>query len=145
VLAAAAALTVLLAGCGGDEAEGGAGPDASSSGGGQVGVDASGVYDTRVTLSRSTCDGIEVRDEPTTVEQDAGVLSLTHAALVLTGTLAPDGAFTTETTEVEVGPDTHALTATGVLADGHLSAEVTADVTGSRSCRYTVTWDGVRS
>ncbi len=140
------AAAVVLGGCGGDDAGGSAGeggtPSASSSGPAAAAL--SGVYDTRVTLTGSTCDGIEVEDAPTTVEQEGDTLTVSHAALVLTGTVGPDGAFTTAPQQVEVGPDTHALSAAGTVADGHLSAEVSAEVSGSQACRYTVSWDGDR-
>ena len=140
------AAAVVLGGCGGDDAGGSAGeggtPSASSSA--PAAAELSGVYDTRVTLTESTCDGIEVADAPTTLEQDGDTLTVSHAALVLTGTVGPDGAFTTAPQQVEVGPDTHALSAAGTVADGHLSAEISAEVSGSQACRYTVSWDGDR-
>jgi hypothetical protein len=136
------AAAVVLAGCGDGDASGEAGATASASSSAAAAAELSGVYDTRVTLTESTCDGIEVADAPTTLEQDGDTLTVSHAALVLTGTVGPDGAFTTALQQVEVGPDTHALSAAGTVADGHLSAEVSAEVSGSRACRYTVSWDG---
>jgi len=69
---------------------------------------------------------------------------LAGAGLVLTGPVGPDGTFRTGTQRVEVGPDTHALSAVGELDGDHLSAEVSAEVTGGQTCRYTVSWEGER-
>ncbi len=106
--------------------------------------DLSGVYDTEVTLAQSTCEGIEVMDNPTSVERDGDTLVLSHAALTFTGTLDPAGAFHTDTQQVEVGPDTHELTVTGSGGEGRLHALVSVEVTGGQSCRYDVAWEGSR-
>ncbi len=66
------AAAVVLRGCGGDDAgepqaRAGATPVVRAA---VPGPAVSGDYDTAVELVDSTCDGIEVEDNPTTVEQD---------------------------------------------------------------------------
>jgi hypothetical protein len=108
-------------------------------------VELSGVYDTQVNLASNTCEGIEVMDNPTTVEQvDDVTFTMRHAALTFTGTLdQPGTSFSTDTQEVHVGPDTHRLAVTGVFFEGRFQAMVQADVTGSQTCTYQVSWHGV--
>ena len=72
-----------------------------------------GDYDTSVELLDSTCDGIEVADSETTVEQDGDSVALIHAGISYVGPLREDGSFATAAAAVTVGADTHALAITG--------------------------------
>jgi len=102
----------------------------------------SGTYDTKVELIRTTCSGIQVEDRPTTLDQAGASITLTHGPLTYTGSVDDLGNFTTEPQEVEVGPDTHRLAVAGAIHDKRLVAVVTAHVSGSRPCRYSVAWKG---
>ena len=62
-----------------------------------------GEYDTKVELLDSSCDGIEVADNETTVEQDGDSVTLTHAGISYVGPLRDDGSFATAAVEVTVG------------------------------------------
>ncbi len=104
----------------------------------------SGAYDTTVELVDSTCEGIEVADNETTVEQDGGSVTLSHAGLSYVGPLGADGSFATAPEEVTVGEDTHALAVAGTFEDDGFQARVVAQVTGSQTCGYTVSWKGIR-
>ena len=106
--------------------------------------DPSGTYDTAVALMRSSCAGIQVEDQPTTVDLAGETLTLTHGPLTYTGTLSELGKFTTEPVEVEVGQDTHRLAVAGSLRDQRLVAVVTAHVSGGQTCDYQVSWKGSR-
>jgi hypothetical protein len=133
----AGAPALLLLGCADDAPQ--ASPPAIA--------DVAGDYDTTVTLLDSTCTGIEVEDQPTTVEQHSDQhsdqLTLTHAALTFHARF--DGSrFVGEPVAVPVGDDIHTLTVTGSFARDALDATVAAVVTGSQECRYDVAWMGSR-
>ena len=139
------AAVLLLAGCTGEDdsepqAEPAPGPSSESSAGSTV----AGDYDTAVELVDSTCDGIEVADNETTVEQDGDTVTLIHAGISYVGPLREDGSFATAAAEVTVGEDTHALAVTGTFADDGFEAQVVAEVTGSQTCGYTVAWTGTK-
>ena len=144
------ATTLGLAGCGGDDQPDADAPSASAeptdtaepSDGADEGV--SGDYDTTVELLDSTCTGIEVADNETTVEQDGDSVTLVHAGVSYVGPLQDDGSFATGEVAVTVGADTHALAVTGTFGDDGFEAQVVAEVTGSQSCGYTVGWTGTK-
>ena len=136
---------LLLAGCSGDDDSGAeAEPSSAPSSESSAGATVSGDYDTAVELVDSTCDGIEVADNETTVEQDGDTVTLIHAGISYVGPLREDGSFATAAAEVTVGEDTHALAVTGTFADDGFEAQVVAEVTGSQTCGYTVAWTGTR-
>ena len=138
VLAAA-----LLAGCGGDDPADDQGDPASGSDQG-----AAGVYDTSVALLDSSCEGIDVKDAETTVEQEDGssTITLTHAGTSYTAVLADDQTFTTDAVEVQVGDQTNSLVVHGSFSDQGFRASVLATVTGGAAgpCAYEVAWVGTR-
>jgi len=139
-------VTLAAAACSGDAIDDGpsqesAGPVPAAT---QEETDLSGVYDTAVTLAEDSCDAIDVEDHPTTLTQDGDSLTLSHAALTFEASVDDSGAFRSGSEEVTVGADTHRLTVAGAVSDGTLHALVSAEVSGSRSCRYVVAWDGPR-
>ncbi len=84
---------LLLAGCSGDDDSG---PEAESvARSRRAGTSVAGDYDTAVELLDSTCDGIEVADNETTVEQDGDSVTLIHAGISYVGPLRDDGSFAT--------------------------------------------------
>ncbi len=139
------AAAVVLTGCGGGDGSGATDEPsaaADSSDGTDGGV--SGAYDTKVALLESSCEGIEVADNETTVEQDGDTVTLTHVGISYVGPLQPDGSFATAAVPVEVGADTHSLAVTGTFDDNGFEADVVAAVTGGQTCGYTVSWTGTR-
>jgi hypothetical protein len=139
------AAAILLTGCGADD-EPGATDDATPSVERANVASVAGEYDTEVELLDSSCAGIEVMDNPTTVEQDPGtaMIRLTHAGLTYTGVLEDDGRFATTAQTVEVGADTHQLGVTGTFDGDGFEATVAAQVTGGQTCDYQVSWVGTR-
>jgi hypothetical protein len=135
------AAVLLIAGCSGDT-ESGAEPTRSDESSNDAGV--TGEYDTAVELLESTCDGIQVADSATTVEQDGDSVTLIHAGISYVGPLRDDGTFATAAAQVTVGTDTHALAISGTFADDGFEAQVVAAVTGGQTCAYTVAWTGTR-
>lgn len=119
-------------------------PDAAT----PTGPSVAGVYATAVTLQRSSCVGIMVRDMPTTVSlDDATRLTLRHAGNGYTGTLAADNTFTTTPRSLGEPAETHTLTITGAFVTNGFTATVHADVTrdGAAACTYDVRWIGTRT
>ena len=135
------AAVLLLAGCSGD---GDSGPEAEPSSAPSAETTVTGDYDTTVELLDSSCDGIEVADNETTVEQDGDSVTLIHAGISYVGPLRDDGSFATAAVPVTVGADTHALAVTGTFGADGFEAQVVAAVTGSQTCGYTVAWTGTR-
>jgi hypothetical protein len=135
-----------LAGCGGDDDSGAADePSASqASTESSSGSGVTGEYDTKVELLDSTCAGIEVADNTTTVEQDGDSVTLIHAGVSYVGPLREDGSFATASVAVPVGSDTHSLAVAGTFGDDGFDAQVVAEVTGGQTCAYTVGWTGSR-
>ena len=105
-----------------------------------------GTYSTTVALTSSTCAGITVQNNPTTVAHTAGAttFTLTHAGQTYTGTLASNNTFTTTAKAIQVGTTTHTLTIAGAFTPNGFTADVTAIVSGSESCQYLVHWVGSR-
>ena len=139
---AACAATALLAACETTPAL----PDGSPA---PEGLVVAGVYSTAVTLERSNCVGIEVRDMPTTVSQgpDATDITLSHAGNSYAGKLDPDATFTTTPHAVGSPAETHTITITGSFAADGFTATVHADVSrnGTAACSYDVGWIGTRT
>ena len=136
------AAVVVLAGCGGDDDS--SATDEPSVTGTPNEDTVAGSYDTKVELLDSTCEGIEVADNETTVEQDGDSVTLIHAGISYVGPLREDGSFATAQAQVTVGADTHALAIAGTFGDDGFDAQVVAEVTGSQTCGYTVSWTGTR-
>jgi hypothetical protein len=134
------AAVLLSAGCSGDDDSA---PEAKPSSA-PPGTSVSGDYDTAVELLDSTCDGIEVADNETTVEQGGDSVTLIHAGISYVGPLRDDGSFATAAAQVTVGADTHALAVTGIFSDDGFEAQVVAAVTGGQTCGYTVGWTGTK-
>lgn len=133
---------VLAWGCGDSSST--ASPDAPDANVLRVG----GQYSTSVSLDQTTCQGIQVADNPTSVAHVPGAsgLTLTHAGIDYSGTVATDGSFTTLPVPVTVGSDTHTLTIAGRFSSTGFEATVTAAVTrsGGPGCDYTVRWSGTK-
>ncbi len=135
---------LLLAGCSSDDGLGHRRPSRrlASQFVGEATV--AGDYDTAVELLESTCDGIEVVDNETGVEQEGDSVTLVHAGISYVGPLRDDGSFATASVPVTVGSDTHSLAVTGTFGDDGFEAQVVAAVTGSQTCGYTVGWTGTK-
>jgi len=107
-----------------------------------------GTYATAVALGQSSCAGIVVADNPTTVSHvpDALNLTLIHAANAYTGTVQRDGAFATSPRTVGGPAETHILTIAGRFSTSGFEAMVSADVSrnGSPACSYVVSWVGTK-
>jgi len=101
-----------------------------------------------VALLDSSCEGIDVQDAETTVEQESGsdTVTLTHAGTTYTAVLADDDTFTADPVQVVVGEQTHSLVVHGSFSDQGFRASVLATVTGGAAgpCAYEVAWVGTR-
>ena len=135
-------VSALVCGCGDSSPP--ATPDAPDPNALRVG----GQYSTSVSLQQSTCQGIQVMDNPTNVAHvpGASALTLTHAGIDYPGTVANDGSFTTTAVPVTVGSDTHTLTIVGHFSATGFEATVSAAVTRTASpvCDYVVGWVGTK-
>jgi hypothetical protein len=106
-----------------------------------------GTYQTAVSLQSSTCTGITVQNNPTTIVHSEGAPSFTleHAGQTYSGALdIANSTFTTAAKAITVGTATHTLTIVGVFTNAGFTADVTAVVSGSASCQYVVHWQGTR-
>ena len=107
-----------------------------------------GTYATAVALGQSSCAGIVVADNPTTVSHvpDALGVTLTHAGNAYTGTVQRNGSFATSPRAVGEPAQTHTLTIAGRFSTSGFEATVTADVSrnGSPACSYVVSWVGTK-
>lgn len=107
-----------------------------------------GTYATAVTLGQSSCAGIVVADNPTTVSHvpDALGVTLTHVGNAYTGMVQRDGSFATGPRAVGEPAETHTLTIAGRFSTSGFEATVTADVSrnGSPVCSYVVSWAGTK-
>jgi hypothetical protein len=132
----------LLAACGG----GGVGTRPSATPSGTL-IAVAGDYTMAVALTENTCGAVQVAALPTRVEHTPGATQfrLTHG-LTYAGTLANDGAFTTDAQTVtdSVGAQTVRVagrfTRTGLEA---LASVAVQTPTGS-ACRYAVQWTGTK-
>ena len=132
---------LLLTGCGGDDSADE--PVRRGRARGRRG----GVRHQRSPLLNSTCAGITVQDNPTTVEQEAGsdTIELTHAGTTYTGRAGRrravhDGRRTASRSDAA----THSLTVHGTFSGAGFRASVLATVTGGADgpCGYEVAWVG---
>jgi hypothetical protein len=108
-----------------------------------------GTYDTAVALAETTCTGITVAPNPTTVTHTAGAarLQLSHAGATYSGSLGADGSFSTDPLAVPDGQGaTHTVGISGRFTLTGFTATVTVDVTraGAAACRYVVRWTGTK-
>ena len=107
-----------------------------------------GSYPTVVSLIASTCTGITVQSQATSVSHTSGssTVVLTHAGLAYNGTVAANGTFTTTPKAVPAGSDTHTLTISGQFTTSGFTATVAVAVTGpSPTCTYSVQWVGTKT
>jgi len=147
----AIAFSVALAACSSDDgapstpADAGSGADARD----PTLLYVAGQYPTAVTLTQSTCQGIQVASMTTTVTHEAGAtaLSLRHAGVMYGGTIERDGAFLTEPQSVGSAAETHRLTISGRFSTTGFDATVTAEVTRNAGpvCTYSVSWIGTKT
>ena len=122
---------------------------ASASSPGNPELSVGGNYPTVVSLVTSTCSGITVQSQATSVSHASGssTVVLTHAGLAYNGTVATNGTFTTTPKAVAAGSDTHTLTIRGQFTTTGFTATVDAAVTrpGSTACAYSVQWVGTKT
>jgi hypothetical protein len=138
----AVTLASLLAACGGGGS--GSAPTAPSAPVLSVGGD----YTTAVALAENTCGPqVTVAPLPTRIEHVPGAtqIRLTHG-LTYAGTVAADGAFSTETQTV-----TDALGAQSIRVAGRFTrtgfdaqAAVAVQPPSASACRYVVQWTGTK-
>jgi hypothetical protein len=108
-----------------------------------------GNYATDVSLLSSTCPGVTVDSNPTSVEYSSGTsqIVLKHVGQTYVGRIRPDGSFTTEPRAIEIPGATHTLTISGQFNPSGFDATVRATVTQTaepRSCSYDVKRTGTR-
>ena len=121
---------------------------ASTSSPGDPVLSVGGDYPTAVSLISSTCTGIGVQSQATSVSHASGsaTVVLTHAGLAYNGTVASNGTFTTTPKAVVAGADTHTLTISGQFTTTGFTATVSVAVTGpSPACAYSVRWVGTKT
>ncbi|MEO7457836.1 MAG: hypothetical protein ABIY52_16355 [Gemmatimonadaceae bacterium] len=109
-----------------------------------------GTYPTTVALTQSTCPGITVANNTTTVTHVSGSTSITvtHAGNDYAGQVTNQGTFVTQAKTVSGGGEDHTLVITGTFTATGFSAIVAVSVTrptAPTTCAYTVTWTGTRS
>jgi hypothetical protein len=107
-----------------------------------------GSYDVAVRLQQNECPATPtVAPQPTSVSHAAGAsaFTLAHGPLNASGTVARDGAFTTQPLSVQDPQGPATLTIAGRFTTNGLDATVTVAVTApSGPCRYLVTWTGTK-
>ena len=108
-----------------------------------------GTYTTTVTLEASSCTGITVQSNPTTIAHSPGAtaLTVTHAGQSYSGTVDTGGHFTTTPRTIVAGGASHRLTIDGTFAVRGFDATVDVAVTyasGAAPCTYRVHWAGVK-
>jgi hypothetical protein len=105
-----------------------------------------GQYDVAVRLQQNDCAAAPtVLPQPTSVSHTPGAstFSLAHGGLIVTGTLARDGVFTTTALAVPDPQGPATLTIAGRFTTNGLEATVTVAVTSAGgACRYLVGWTG---
>ena len=135
-------LSLAGSGCGGSDGSGA--PDA---GGGNL-LSLAGSYPTTVTLQPgSTCSGVTVQDDVTTVTHTPGALTLSlgHAGVSYSGTVDTAANFQTSPKTVTVSPAQYLITISGHFTTTGLDATVTVEQTVPTQCAYTVRWVGTKS
>jgi hypothetical protein len=134
-------LAGVLAACGG----GGGSPTPSAPSAPVIAV--AGDYTTAVALAENTCGPVVVAALPTRVEHVPGAtqLRLTHG-LTYTGTLSPDGSFTTDAQTVTDALGTQTVRVSGRFTRTGFEAlaSVTVQPPAASSCRYAVQWTGTK-
>lgn len=108
-----------------------------------------GTYATSVTLGQSSCPNITVQNMATTVTHSAGsgALSLEHADISASGSVTPDGGFTTGNVNVAVGKAMHNLAIAGKFSVSGFEALLTVTVIqpmAPASCVYQLAWIGTK-
>ena len=107
-----------------------------------------GQYDVAVRLQQNDCAAAPVvQPQPTSVAHTAGASSFTlaHGGLTVAGSVARDGAFTTQALAVADPQGPAFLTMAGRFTTSGLEATVTVAVTAaSGACRYLVGWAGTK-
>ena len=145
------ALALLCAGCSGDPSDP-ATPDARPAPDAEVidptALRVAGEYTTAVTLQNSTCTGIVVMNNPTTVTHTPGatMLTLGHAGQSYPGTIQRNGEFATTAVPIELPAETHTILITGDFSETGFTAAVAVQVSsqGAVRCGYNVRWVGAR-
>lgn len=106
-----------------------------------------GTYATSVTLGQSSCPNIAVQNVATTVTHSAGsrAFSLAHADISASGSVLPDGKFTTSHVNLAIGKAMHNLAIAGRFDADGFEALVTVTVIqpiSPQSCVYQLAWIG---
>jgi hypothetical protein len=140
-LAVACLASALAAACGG---AGGPTPTPSA-----AVIQVGGTYPTAVALGENTCGPVTVLPNTTTVTHTPGAVRviLTHAGTRYSGSLSPDGTFSTDAVTVRDSTGTAStIRIAGRFTASGFEALVTVDVqpaTGA-ACRYVVRWTGTK-
>ena len=131
--------TVGLASCGGG--------GSSSPSPGHAAISVGGDYTMVVALTENTCAAVTVAALPTHVDHTPGATQfrLTHG-LTYTGTLAADGAFTTDAQTVTDALGAQTVRVAGRFTRTGLEALASAAVQppAASACRYAVQWTGTK-
>lgn len=103
-----------------------------------------GDYTLAVALVENDCGAVTVQPLPTHVEHVPGAarLRLTHGPNTFDGSVAGDGAFTTDPRTLSDGAGTLVIAVGGRFTASGMDALAT--VTLSRGCRYVVRWTGTK-
>ena len=109
-----------------------------------------GVYPTTVAITSDACGGSVVQDNPTTVTHVAAAttLSLSHAGSVYSGTVQPNGQFSTTPAAAVIGSASYVVAMSGQFTVTGFTSTVTVDKTDAAhpsGCRYVVRWTATRS
>jgi hypothetical protein len=108
-----------------------------------------GAYTVAVALATNSCGAVTVAPQPTSVTHTPGAnrFALVHGANTFNGSVAADGAFTTDPLGLNDAGTALTVTLVGRFSVTGLNATVTVDqrppAPGS-ACRYTVAWTGTK-
>jgi hypothetical protein len=108
-----------------------------------------GAYSVAVALATSTCGSVTVAPQPTSVTHTpgAGRFWLVHGANTFSGSVANDGAFTTDPLNLADGATALTVTLQGRFTVSGLTATATVVVqppAPAPACQYTVAWTGTK-
>jgi hypothetical protein len=108
-----------------------------------------GAYSVAVTLGSNTCGPVTVAPQPTSVTHTPGAsrFSLVHGANTFAGSVAGDGAFTTDPLNLADGATALTVTLQGRFTTSGLQATATVVMrppAPAPSCQYTVAWTGTK-
>ena len=108
-----------------------------------------GAYTVAVALGDNTCGAVTVQTQATTVTHTpgAGRFSLTHGPNTFQGSVAADGAFTTDPLPLQDGATALSVGLQGRFTTTGLTATVTVDENRpapTADCRYLVQWTGTK-